>query len=141
MEHLVEFVLELLFGGAKATPDQRPEMEYTDRFVVRYPRRKTAAVLCVSLLGTLGAFLLWFLSETRRGICSPYLPVLALFFVPYISTRFPSDASLTVKKSRGVRLCSFKRKSNGATFCACAWSSGPTKKAGSLLSITKRASA
>ena len=59
MDHLVEFVLELLFGGAKETPDQRPEMEYVDRFVVRYPRRKTAAVLCVSLLGTLRAFLLW----------------------------------------------------------------------------------
>ena len=73
MDHLVEFVLELLFGGAKETPDQRPEMEYVDRFVVRYPRRKTAAVLCVGLICTsVFSFLCFFVQGDVRYLYAAF---------------------------------------------------------------------
>ena len=67
MDHLVEFVLELLFGLAKDIPDKKPEMEYIDHFIVKHPRRKTVSRICATLIIVVVFYFLWILikHETR----------------------------------------------------------------------------
>ena len=67
MGHIVELVMELLFGLAKDTPDKKPEMEYIDHFTVKHPRRKMIARICATLIIVAVFSFLWIFikHETR----------------------------------------------------------------------------
>lgn len=67
MEHFIEVVLELLFGLAKDKPNEMPEIDYMDAFVVKHRTKKTFIRIVVSLLIMAVFSLLWFVikGETR----------------------------------------------------------------------------
>lgn len=50
MEHLFEFIFELLFGFAKGTPDVMPNLEYKDNFTVKYSTKRMALRICATML-------------------------------------------------------------------------------------------
>ncbi|MBR6644877.1 MAG: hypothetical protein IKL21_03845 [Clostridia bacterium] len=67
MGHFVELILELLFGLAKDTPDKKPEIEYTDHFIVKHPRKKTLARICASFIIVAVFSFLWiFIKDETR---------------------------------------------------------------------------
>ena len=60
MEHIIEAILEALFGLAKTTPDEMPEIEYSDAFVIKYPAKKTVMQMCAAAVLIVVFSLLWF---------------------------------------------------------------------------------
>ena len=60
MEHIIEAILEALFGLAKTKPDEMPEMEYVDAFVVKHPAKRTVAQMCTAAELIVVFSLLWF---------------------------------------------------------------------------------
>lgn len=74
MGNFVELVLELLFVHAKNVPEEMPEIEYRDSFIIRYPRKKTAAKICATLI-LIGVFtLLWiFIKHETRFLFAAFV--------------------------------------------------------------------
>lgn len=60
MEHIIEAILEALFGLAKNKPDEMPEIEYTDAFVVKHPAKRTVVQMCAAAVLIVVFSLLWF---------------------------------------------------------------------------------
>ena len=86
MENFVELVLELLFSHAKNAPEEMPEIEYRESFIIRYPRKKTAAEMCATLI-LIGIFaLLWiFIKHETRFLFAAFvgLGIILLVFSMY----------------------------------------------------------
>lgn len=61
--HFIELVMEALFGLAKEAPEEMPEIEYRDQFLIKYPRKKMFANICASLIWIIVFALLWILIE------------------------------------------------------------------------------
>ena len=69
MEHIIEAILEALFGLAKTMPDEMPEIKYTDAFVIKYPAKKTVLQMCTAAVLLVVFSLLWFfVKEDTRYI-------------------------------------------------------------------------
>lgn len=79
MEHFIEFILDLLFGLAKDSPDKMPSIEYIDNFVIRSPRRKTLATICAILILTVVFSVLVFL--IKHDIRFVFAVVAVLLFI------------------------------------------------------------
>ena len=76
MEHIVELILELLFGLAKDTPDKKPEIEYVDHFIVKHPRKKTIARICATLIIVAIFSILWiFIKHETRYLFAVFVGV------------------------------------------------------------------
>ena len=64
MEFFIEFVAEALFGSAKESPEEMPEIEYKEHFLVQHPRKKVLAHICASLIWVVVFIVLyWILFE------------------------------------------------------------------------------
>lgn len=74
MGEFIEFVLECLFSLAKESPEEMPEVEYIESFIIRYPRKKTAAEICATLI-LIGIFaLLWiFIKHETRFLFAAFV--------------------------------------------------------------------
>ena len=51
MDFFIELVAEALFGSAKESPEEMPEIEYKEAFFIQHPRKKILANICASLIG------------------------------------------------------------------------------------------
>ena len=81
MGHIVELVMELLFGLAKDTPDKKPEIEYIDRFTVKHPRRKTVARICATLIIVAVFSFLWiFIKHETRYLFAIFIGLGIILF-------------------------------------------------------------
>ena len=63
MDFFIELVAEALFGSAKESPEEMPEIEYKEAFFIQHPRKKILANICASLIGVAVFALLWILIE------------------------------------------------------------------------------
>lgn len=97
MKHLIELILELLFGIIKDSPEKMPEIEFKEHFIIKYNSKKTIARICASLIVIIIFSSLWFLIkyETRilfaifvfLGTVLLALSVYTFSFVCYVSDK------------------------------------------------------
>ncbi|MBQ8287407.1 MAG: hypothetical protein IJX76_01390 [Clostridia bacterium] len=74
MGHFVELCMELLFGLSKGSPEKMPEIEYTDYFVIKHPRKKTLVKICATLVWIIVFLLLWaFIKHETRYLYAIFI--------------------------------------------------------------------
>ncbi len=74
MGKFFELIFEFLFTRAKDVPEEMPEIEYIENSIIKYPRKKTAAKTCATLI-LIGIFtLLWiFIKHETRFLFSAFV--------------------------------------------------------------------
>ena len=74
MGHFIELCMELLFGLSKGSPEKMPEIEYINCFVIKHPRKKALAKICVTMSLIIVFSLLWaFIKHETRYLYAVFV--------------------------------------------------------------------
>lgn len=110
MEFFIEFVAEALFGSAKESPEEMPEIEYKEHFVVRHPRKKTLAHICGSLIWVAVFAALWILIEHETRYLMLIFAIFGAFLSIFAAEAFSYRCSVDETEILQTSFWVFKKK-------------------------------
>lgn len=111
MEFFIELVAEALVASAKESPEEMPEIEYKEHFVVRHPRKKTLAHICASLIWVVAfTVLYWILFEHETRYLMLIFAILGAFISIFAAEAFSYRCSVDETEILQTSFWIFKKK-------------------------------
>ncbi|MBQ8683792.1 MAG: hypothetical protein IJ518_04690 [Clostridia bacterium] len=114
MEHCIEFVMELLFGFAKETPDKMPDdITYEPNFIVKHPTKKKVATIVATLIMIIVFSLLWIFFKhdiSGTGVLFAILTVLGFVLLVVLLISFSFSCVVTENSLNSSYGGLFKKK-------------------------------
>lgn len=110
MDFFIELVAEALFGSAKESPEEMPEIEYKEYFLVQHPRKKAFAHICASLIWFAVFAVLWILIEHETRYLMLIFAVLGAFILVFATEAFSYKCFVDETEISQISFWFFKKK-------------------------------
>ena len=110
MNFFIELVAEALFGSVKESPEEMPEIEYKDHFLIQHPRKKAFAHICASLIWVAVFAVLWTLFEHETRYLMLIFAVLGAFISIFAVEAFSYKCSVDDIEILQTSFWFFKKK-------------------------------